>query len=133
MQGGKIGPGQRRIGNDQRQRRSHHQDDATRRLAVEEFAKDGFWPLVPHVFSVAGFPGGVSDDAQCLTAGQASYFPSAGAAPHLPAGILSPYSDGERDAVMAGFANRKRRKKNAGVAASPFSPSLYGEKVPAGG
>ncbi|RRI02762.1 hypothetical protein EH240_11835 [Mesorhizobium tamadayense] len=29
----------------------------------------------------------------------------ASAAPHLPAGILSPYSDGERGAVIAGFAN----------------------------
>ncbi|AZO49626.1 MAG: hypothetical protein EOS58_19175 [Mesorhizobium sp.] len=28
-----------------------------------------------------------------------------GAAPHLPSGILSPYSDGERGAVINGFAN----------------------------
>ncbi len=28
---------------------------------------------------------------------------------------------------MAGFANRQRRKIGAEVAASPFSPSLYGE------
>jgi len=27
------------------------------------------------------------------------------AAPHLPAGILSPYSDGERGALIDGFAN----------------------------
>ncbi|RVD49839.1 hypothetical protein EN746_19875 [Mesorhizobium sp. M8A.F.Ca.ET.023.02.2.1] len=27
-------------------------------------------------------------------------FPGAGAAPHLPAGILSPYSDGEGDAPL---------------------------------
>ncbi|RWB67860.1 MAG: hypothetical protein EOQ50_30115 [Mesorhizobium sp.] len=36
---------------------------------------------------------------------------SVGAAPHLPAGILSPYSDGEREAPAAGFANRWRRRK----------------------
>ncbi|CDX42453.1 hypothetical protein MPLA_570050 [Mesorhizobium sp. ORS 3359] len=56
----------------------------------------------------------------------------AGAAPHPPAGILSPYSDGERGAVAADFANHQRRKKRAEAAASPFSPSLYGEKCPAG-
>ncbi|TGV12685.1 hypothetical protein EN816_17100 [Mesorhizobium sp. M8A.F.Ca.ET.173.01.1.1] len=43
---------------------------------------------------------------------------SAGAAPHLPAGILSPYSDGERGAVVAGFANRRRCRKSAGTAGS---------------
>ncbi|RVD11075.1 hypothetical protein EN749_30410, partial [Mesorhizobium sp. M7A.F.Ca.ET.027.02.1.1] len=48
--------------------------------------------------------------------------------PHLPAGILSPYSDGERDAGIDGFANHQplQGKDGAGVAASPFSPSLYG-------
>jgi len=36
----------------------------------------------------------------------ASPCPSAvGAAPHLPAGIPSPYSDGERGAVIDDFAN----------------------------
>ncbi|TRC95080.1 hypothetical protein FJV76_17370 [Mesorhizobium sp. WSM4303] len=35
-------------------------------------------------------------------------FPIVYAAPHLPAGILSPYSDGERGAVIAGFATRQR-------------------------
>ncbi|CDX27590.1 hypothetical protein MPL3356_70083 [Mesorhizobium plurifarium] len=30
------------------------------------------------------------------------------------------------------FANRQRCKKGARAAASPFSPSLYGEKCPAG-
>ncbi|TIS93224.1 MAG: hypothetical protein E5W88_19450 [Mesorhizobium sp.] len=29
------------------------------------------------------------------------------AAPHLPAGILSPYCDGERGAPASGFANRR--------------------------
>ncbi|TGV55539.1 hypothetical protein EN784_29495 [bacterium M00.F.Ca.ET.141.01.1.1] len=49
------------------------------------------------------------------------------AAPHLPAGILSPYSDGERGATVADFANLKRCRKTTGVAAGPLSPSLYGE------
>ncbi|TJW35241.1 MAG: hypothetical protein E5X59_35350, partial [Mesorhizobium sp.] len=49
-------------------------------------------------------------------------FPGVGAAPHLPAGILSPYSDGERDAVVAGFAKRQRCKKGAETAASFFLP-----------
>ncbi|RWE71368.1 MAG: hypothetical protein EOS63_32620 [Mesorhizobium sp.] len=40
------------------------------------------------------------------------------AAPHLPAGILSPYSDGERDAVAGDFANHQRSRKSASVAAS---------------
>ncbi|RRI04488.1 hypothetical protein EH240_08470 [Mesorhizobium tamadayense] len=39
------------------------------------------------------------------------------AAPHLPAGILSPYSDGERGAAIAGFANRQHCKMSAEVAA----------------
>ena len=46
-----------------------------------------------------------------------------GAAPHLPAGILSPYSDGERGAVIAGFANHRRCKRDAGVAASLLLPA----------
>ncbi|TIM03903.1 MAG: hypothetical protein E5Y67_34225, partial [Mesorhizobium sp.] len=33
---------------------------------------------------------------------------SVGAAPHLPAGILSPNSNGERDALIDGFANLQR-------------------------
>ncbi|TJV16648.1 MAG: hypothetical protein E5Y07_17660 [Mesorhizobium sp.] len=40
-----------------------------------------------------------------------------GAAPHLPAGILSPYSDGERGAVVTDFANHQRCKEGACVAA----------------
>ncbi|TIP79490.1 MAG: hypothetical protein E5X60_37925 [Mesorhizobium sp.] len=47
------------------------------------------------------------------------------AAPHLPAGILSPYSDGERDALIDDFASRRHCKKGAGAAVSPFSPLLY--------
>ncbi|RUW65263.1 hypothetical protein EOA31_34090 [Mesorhizobium sp. M4B.F.Ca.ET.049.02.1.2] len=56
----------------------------------------------------------------------------AAAAPHLPAGILSPYRDGERGALVAGFAKHRHCRKSAEVAASSFSPSLYGEKVPEG-
>ncbi|PTE08826.1 lysoplasmalogenase [Mesorhizobium helmanticense] len=41
-----------------------------------------------------------------------------GAAPHLLAGILSPYSDGERDTLIHDFANCQRWRKNAGVAAA---------------
>ncbi|TIP97547.1 MAG: hypothetical protein E5X60_16405, partial [Mesorhizobium sp.] len=40
-------------------------------------------------------------------------------------GDLSPYSDGERGAVAAGFANRQRCRKGAEAAAGSFSPSLY--------
>ncbi len=46
------------------------------------------------------------------------------AAPHLPAGILSPYSDGERGAVIDGFANCERCRKGAEVAAIPLLPVL---------
>ncbi|TJV97963.1 MAG: hypothetical protein E5W97_32095 [Mesorhizobium sp.] len=54
--------------------------------------------------------------------------PDAGAAPHLPAGILSPYRDGERGAPIAGFANRRRCRKCAVVAASPLLPvTIRGE------
>ena len=52
-----------------------------------------------------------------------------GAAPHLPAGTLSPYSDGERDAFIEGFANHKRGSKSAEIAASPFLPvTIRGER-----
>jgi hypothetical protein len=51
-----------------------------------------------------------------------------GTAPHLPAGILSSYSDGERGAFIDGFANHKRRSKSAETAASPFLPvTIQGE------
>ncbi|TIP13535.1 MAG: hypothetical protein E5X73_08195 [Mesorhizobium sp.] len=46
------------------------------------------------------------------------------AAPHLPAGFLSPYSDGERGALIDGFANHQRYRMFAKVAASP-SPRHY--------
>ncbi|TIQ18270.1 MAG: hypothetical protein E5X51_26740 [Mesorhizobium sp.] len=57
-------------------------------------------------------------------------FPGVGAAPHLPAGILSPYSDGERDAVVAGFAKRQRCKKGAETAASFFLPVTIRGEMP---
>ncbi|RUV08563.1 hypothetical protein EOD00_18455 [Mesorhizobium sp. M7A.T.Ca.TU.009.01.3.1] len=53
---------------------------------------------------------------------------SVGAAPHLPAGILSPYSDGERGAAIAGFANHHGCKTDAEVAASLLLPvTIRGE------
>ncbi|RUX09250.1 hypothetical protein EOA30_04255 [Mesorhizobium sp. M8A.F.Ca.ET.059.01.1.1] len=48
------------------------------------------------------------------------------AAPHLPAGILSPYSDGERGAIPGGFANLRRCKK-ARLCGRLLSPRLRGE------
>jgi hypothetical protein len=48
------------------------------------------------------------------------------AAPHCPAGHFSPYSDGEKDAVVGDFANLQRCRKGTEVAASLFSPSLTG-------
>jgi hypothetical protein len=63
--------------------------------------------------------------------GKRHNFANAGAAPHLPAGIFSPWN-GEKGAVAGGFANRQRCKKSAKPSDSPFSPSLYGEKGPAG-
>ncbi|RWC33179.1 MAG: hypothetical protein EOS27_04975 [Mesorhizobium sp.] len=52
-----------------------------------------------------------------------------GAAPHRPAGYFSPYSDGEKYAVAAGFANRQRSA--VGAVSSPLP--VHGEKMPAGG
>ncbi|TJW01718.1 MAG: hypothetical protein E5W97_25655 [Mesorhizobium sp.] len=52
-----------------------------------------------------------------------------GAAPHLPAGILSPYSDGERGAAIADFANRHRRM-GAKIAASLLLPVTIRGEVP---
>ncbi|TIQ23271.1 MAG: hypothetical protein E5X51_03590 [Mesorhizobium sp.] len=50
------------------------------------------------------------------------------AAPHLPAGILSPYSDGERGAIVDDFANCQRWRKEAGVEASHSLPvTIRGE------
>ena len=44
------------------------------------------------------------------------------AAPHLPAGILSLYRDGERGALITAFANRRRCRKSAEAANSPLLP-----------
>ncbi|RVD52031.1 hypothetical protein EN750_29545 [Mesorhizobium sp. M7A.F.Ca.ET.027.03.2.1] len=50
------------------------------------------------------------------------------AAPHLPAGILSPYSDGERGAIIDGFANCERCRKSAKAAAIHLLPvTIRGE------
>ncbi|WP_176477552.1 hypothetical protein [Mesorhizobium sp. WSM3866] len=51
-----------------------------------------------------------------------------GAAPHLPAGILSPYSGGERETFIFGFANHKRGER-AEIAASPFLPVTIGREM----
>ncbi|TPM26060.1 hypothetical protein FJ958_20455 [Mesorhizobium sp. B2-3-5] len=45
-----------------------------------------------------------------------------GAAPHLPAGILSPYRDGERGTFIAAFANDQRCRTGARDAASLLLP-----------
>ncbi|PBC07075.1 hypothetical protein CK230_28425 [Mesorhizobium sp. WSM3859] len=52
-----------------------------------------------------------------LEANPEPHLTSVGAAPHLPAGILSPYSDGEREALATDFANRQRCRKSADAAA----------------
>ena len=50
------------------------------------------------------------------------------AAPHLPAGILSPYSDGERGAVIDGFANHHRSEEGRPHCGQPLLPvSIRGE------
>ncbi|TPK82323.1 hypothetical protein FJ548_20785 [Mesorhizobium sp. B2-4-17] len=50
------------------------------------------------------------------------------AAPHLPAGILSPYSDGERGAFIAAFATHQRCRTGARDAANSLLPvPLRGE------
>ncbi|RWP81284.1 MAG: hypothetical protein EOR11_27440 [Mesorhizobium sp.] len=56
--------------------------------------------------------------------------PGAGAAPHLPVGILSPYRDGERGARIDGFANHQRCKKSAEIAVSPLLPVPIRGEVP---
>ncbi|RWA98652.1 MAG: hypothetical protein EOQ33_26855 [Mesorhizobium sp.] len=56
--------------------------------------------------------------------------PGLGAAPHLPAGILSPYSDGERGAVINGFANIRRCRICAEAAASFFLPVTMRGEMP---
>ncbi|TIW19694.1 MAG: hypothetical protein E5V65_09935 [Mesorhizobium sp.] len=48
----------------------------------------------------------------------------------MPAGILSPYSDGERGAVASDFANRQPGRKCASVAASPFLPVTIRGEMP---
>ncbi|TPM34291.1 hypothetical protein FJ967_22870, partial [Mesorhizobium sp. B2-3-4] len=48
----------------------------------------------------------------------------------MPAGILSPYSDGERDAVRNDFANRQRCKESAGDSGSLFLPVTIRGEMP---
>jgi len=47
------------------------------------------------------------------------------AAPHLPAGILSPYSDGERGAVVAAFANPSALQEKRRRCGQLLSPRHY--------
>ncbi|TIX06058.1 MAG: hypothetical protein E5V57_07665 [Mesorhizobium sp.] len=48
--------------------------------------------------------------------------------PHCPAGLFSPYSDGEKDAVTNGFASCLRCKMGAKVAAISLLPvTIRGE------
>ncbi|PAP92771.1 hypothetical protein CIT31_26125 [Mesorhizobium wenxiniae] len=46
----------------------------------------------------------------------------AGAAPHLPAGILSPYSDGERSALIDGVADHQRYRMSTKGRHQPRPP-----------
>ncbi|RWC56920.1 MAG: hypothetical protein EOS56_22955 [Mesorhizobium sp.] len=48
----------------------------------------------------------------------------------MPAGILSPYGDGERGTLIADFANHQRCKKRAEVAASFLLPVTIRGEVP---
>ncbi|RWO24494.1 MAG: hypothetical protein E5Y16_05230 [Mesorhizobium sp.] len=48
----------------------------------------------------------------------------------MPAGILSPYRDGERGAFVTGFANHQRRRQGAETAASPLLPVTIRGEVP---
>ncbi|TIN16555.1 MAG: hypothetical protein E5Y59_09605, partial [Mesorhizobium sp.] len=50
-----------------------------------------------------------------------------GAAPHRPAGHFSPYSDGERGALIAGFANHQRCKNGVEAAPAPLPVTIRGE------
>ncbi|TPK83019.1 hypothetical protein FJ548_19365 [Mesorhizobium sp. B2-4-17] len=48
--------------------------------------------------------------------------PKIGAAPHLPAGIFSPYSNGEKGARPDDFANRQRCRKRRQRRGKPLLP-----------
>ncbi|RWC68468.1 MAG: hypothetical protein EOS71_30335 [Mesorhizobium sp.] len=56
--------------------------------------------------------------------------PNVSAAPHLPAGILSPYRDGERGAVIGDFANDNDCKKVAVAAAISLLLVIIRGEVP---
>ncbi|RUW20109.1 hypothetical protein EOA38_33685 [Mesorhizobium sp. M1E.F.Ca.ET.041.01.1.1] len=57
-------------------------------------------------------------------------FSRAGAAPHLPAGILSPYSDGERGAVIAGFRQLPTSQEGRRGCGQPLLPVTIRGEVP---
>ncbi|RWO84539.1 MAG: hypothetical protein EOQ96_20535 [Mesorhizobium sp.] len=52
------------------------------------------------------------------------------AAPHLPAGIFSPYSDGEKGAFAEDFANRQRYRGGVAVNDGPFLPVAIRGEMP---
>ncbi|RWB10736.1 MAG: hypothetical protein EOQ40_34825, partial [Mesorhizobium sp.] len=52
------------------------------------------------------------------------------AAPHLPAGILSPYSDGERGALIARFTNHQRCTGQRQGCGQPFLPVTIRGEMP---
>ncbi|TPK97886.1 hypothetical protein FJ938_25685 [Mesorhizobium sp. B2-4-14] len=57
---------------------------------------------------------------------------TAGAAPHPPAGTFSPYSDGEKEAGRNLGVFSATLAIGEIVDESVLSPSLYGERMPAG-
>ncbi|KAA3452410.1 hypothetical protein C7I87_01925 [Mesorhizobium sp. SARCC-RB16n] len=53
-----------------------------------------------------------------------------GAAPHLPAGILSPYSDGERDNSHQRFRQSSAWQRGAPAEPPPFLPVTIRGEMP---
>jgi hypothetical protein len=60
------------------------------------------------------------------------YVLNVSAAPHLPAGIFSPYSDGEKGLGRSAGILSATLVIGETIGAAFFSPSLCGEKCPAG-
>ncbi|CDX25147.1 hypothetical protein MPLB_640001 [Mesorhizobium sp. ORS 3324] len=54
------------------------------------------------------------------------------AAPHPPAGTFSPYRDGEKGLAAASALFMQRRRLAKPLMRASLSPSLYGERMPAG-
>ncbi|TPK07989.1 hypothetical protein FJ872_23535 [Mesorhizobium sp. B2-5-9] len=68
--------------------------------------------------------------------GWAGQLPGAGAAPHLPAGILSPYSDGERGHCHRRFRQsptlNRRRDRNCPFLPVPIRGEMPGRAMRGG-